>query len=105
MEDKRQLLMRLVAEKTRRDIISNVTQQYMDEAHYNYKQYVNSVHAAAVSIEADEEKIKEAFRLELENTSVAVENWLRANYGRMQLPTDTPEVLDDQTLQDLRSFR
>lgn len=105
MEDKRQQLLRLVAEQTRREIISNVTQQFTTEAHHNYLQYVRSVHAATVSAQVNEEKIKEVLRQELENTSVAVENWLRTTYGRIQLPTDTPNVLDSQTLNDLRSLR
>ena len=81
----KQQLMQSLLEQTRRDVITNVVQQYTSEAEYNYGQYIKSVHAAAVGFEVQADKIREEMNAEIQYTSSAIENWLRSKYGKINL--------------------
>ena len=85
MENQQELFGALL-EKTRRDVLTNVAKQYTEEAHYNYKQYIESLHAMSISAELQAEQVKEALYEHLHRTSTAVEDWLNTKYGKIQIP-------------------
>lgn len=105
MDKVRLYMLRVTAELTRKEILKNVTQQFTQEAAYNFTQYVNSVHAASIAIQGRENEIKKALIDHLNETSTAVETYLTETLGRKALITDTGRIVDKSILDNLAPLR
>ena len=91
----------LLAEDARRKIIANVTEQYTEEAKYNYEQYIRSMHAAVLAL--DEEEIKKALVKHTQEQSKAVVNWISEKYGKKETSSNDPMSDVEQIIQEMLS--
>lgn len=78
MEEIRRQLLLAELEKARIKILADVVKQYTEEARYNYKQYIHSVHAASLEYDSMEEKLIENLKSELREEANMVEAWLKS---------------------------